>query len=224
MLRVPYKMLLAPVPAFQLTQANAAMLLIDPLRFTTSRSGGMGQVAEERGIGREFDDYYLQAEAAIRNMARLAAACRAHGLRVIYSVLNSQRTDRSDLSRQLQVSRLPVPVGLPEADIREEVAPAAGEPVLPRGTYGPLAGGELEHLLCERGVDTLVVAGVLANMSVAMAAREAADRDFGVVVATDACAAETLEWHNQTMTGLVGGLIRVRSTREIVQMIEGLRT
>ena len=224
MLRVPYKMLLAPVPAFRLTQANAALLLIDSLRFTTSRDGGLGQAAEARGIRREFDDYFLQAEAAIRNMARLLAACRAHGLRVVYSVLNSQRADRSDLSRQLRASALPVPVGPPEADIREEVAPAAGETVQPRVTYSPFASGELGRWLREGSVDTVVVADVLANLSVVMAAREAADRDFGVVVATDACAAETLDWHNQTMNGLPGGLIRVRSTREIVQMIEGSRT
>jgi nicotinamidase-related amidase len=224
MLRVPFKMLLAPVPPIRLACDNAALLLIDPLQFTTARSGGLGQAAEVRGISREFDDYFSQAEAAIRNMARLAAACREHGLPVIYSVLNSQRPDRSDTSRQMQVSRMPVPVGPPEAGIRPEVAPALGEAVLPRGTYSPFAAGGLQDRLRALGVDSLIVAGVLANLSVAMAAREAADRDFSVVVATDACAGETLEWHLQTMTGLVGGLIRVRSTREIIEMLEGTRT
>jgi nicotinamidase-related amidase len=70
----------------------------------------------------------------------------------------------------------------------------------------------------------LLVAGMLANMTVWQAAREAADRDFGVVVVMDCCASETLAWHGALRTGIVGGLIRQRSSREVSQMLEGVRT
>ena len=58
-------------------------------------------------------------------------------------------------------------------------------------TYSPFAGTNLQQRLREAGVDTLIVAGMLANYTVWMTAREAADRDVGVVVAIDASASET---------------------------------
>jgi nicotinamidase-related amidase len=223
-LRVPYKMLLAPVPPFALRAGNAALLLIDAQQFTTSRGQGLGRLAADRGIERELDEYYLQVEAALENMAKLTAACRAHGLLVIHTVLSGAREDRSDLSRQMRASRLPLPVGDPRREIRPEVAPADAEPVFARTTYSPFVRPELLDTLRAARVDTLLVAGMLANYSVWQAAREAADRDFGVVVVVDCCASETLAWHTQLRIGIVGGLIRQRSAREVIEMLEGTRT
>src|SRR5437764_1169459 len=112
LLRVPYKMLLAPVPPFRLTPENAALLLIDAQHFTATRTQGLGLLAAERGVERELDEYFLQVEAALKNMARLLAACRAHGLRVMHSLLHSAS---ADLSRQMRVSELPIPAGDPRA-------------------------------------------------------------------------------------------------------------
>jgi nicotinamidase-related amidase len=200
------------------------LLLIDPQSFTTVRDQGLGRIANERGIMHEFDEYYAQADAAMHNMARLVGACRLNGIRVIYTVLNSERPDRSDLSRQLRVSGLPIPVGVPAADIRPEVAPAPEDLVLPRGTYSPFAGTDLTTVLRKAHIDTIVLAGMLADISVAMTAREAADRDFGVIVVWDASASETLDWHESTKTGIAGGLIRIRSTRQVIGMLEGTRS
>jgi nicotinamidase-related amidase len=65
---------------------------------------------------------------------------------------------------------------------------------------------------------------MLASQTVWQAAREAADLDFGVVVVMDCCASETLAWHTQLRTGIVGGLIRQRSSGEVIEMLEGRRT
>jgi nicotinamidase-related amidase len=223
-LRVPYKMLSRPTPSFRVGRENAALLVMDVQRFTTVRDEGLGRLATERGIEREFEEYYQQVDAAIRNLERLLAACRAHGVRTIHTVLTASKPDRSDLSRQLQVSGLAIPVGEALAEIRPEVAPQLDEAVLPRGTYSPFAGTDLLTILRERPVDTLIVAGMLANVSVALTAQEAADRDFGVIVAWDASASETLDWHDNMKTALVGPLIRMRTAQQIIEMMEGTRT
>ncbi len=223
-LRVPFKMLAAPAPPFRLTNENTALVLVDTQYFTTTRESGLGLLASERGIDREFDEYYAQVEAALKNMVKLVAACRSHGLLIIHTILNCAREDASDLSRQMRVSELPVPTGDPLAEIRPEVAPQDGELVLPRVTYSAFASTDLQRVLERARIETLVLAGMLANYSVSMMAREAADRDFGVVVVPDASASETLEWHLQFRTGVVGGLIRQRSTNEVIEMLQGTRT
>ena len=68
------------------------------------------------------------------------------------------------------------------------------------------------------------VAGVMTGWAVELAAREAADRGFQVQVASDACPGETYDVHGFVMPQLVGGLIRVRSTEAILDMLEGTRT
>src|SRR5438093_8930073 len=98
-------------------------------------------------------------------MTRLITACRMHSVRVIYTVLNCAKADRSDLSRQLRVSELPIPAGDPQAEIRPEVAPRAGELVFPRVTYSPFASTDLQQVLSQAGIDTIVLAGMLANYS-----------------------------------------------------------
>jgi nicotinamidase-related amidase len=157
-------------------------------------------------------------------MARLLAACRTHGIAVLHTVLSARNADRSDMSRQMQVSELPLPVGDPRDEIREEVAPRSDELIFPRTTYSPFSDPGFAGALRAPGRDTLLVAGMLANMSVWQTAREAADRGFGVLVVSDCCASETFEWQTQLRTGVVGGLIRERPSHAVIEMLEGTRT
>src|SRR5512142_2609122 len=145
LLRVPYKMLAAPIPPFHMTKENTALLLVDAQHWTTTREQGLGLLADERGIGRELDEYYVQVAAALKNMARLIAACRSYEIRIIHTVLNCSRPDRGDLSRQMRVSELPIPNGDPRAEIRPEVAAQDTDVVLPRVTYSPFAGTDLQR-------------------------------------------------------------------------------
>jgi isochorismate hydrolase len=215
-------MLSAPVPPVHLAAGNAALLLVDAQHLTATRRRGLGRLAHARGIEREFDEYYTQVEAALRNMRRLRVACKEHGLRVVYTLLHAARPEA--LSRQLRVTGLPIPGGPPAAEIRPELAPDPEDLILPRGTYGPFAGTTLARDLRAAGVDTLLLAGLLANLSLALAAHEAADRGFDVVVVWDASASETLAWHASFVERIVGGLIRVRSTPQVLEMLEGVRT
>jgi len=104
------------------------------------------------------------------------------------------------------------------------VAARPDERVFPRTTFGPFVHDDLLSALRAANVDTILLAGMLANYSIWLAAREAADRDLGVIVVMDCSASETLEWHTQLRTGVVGGLIRQRSSAEVIEMLAGTRT
>jgi nicotinamidase-related amidase len=223
-LRVPLKMLSGPTPAFSVSGADAAVLIMDVQDFTSRKDAGLGKLAAARGILREFDEYYEQVEAAIRNLRRLLDASREHRLPVLYTLLHAERSDRTDLSTQLRVAGWPVPTGDPLDEIRPEVSPLAGDIVLPRGTYGAFAGTDLLSILEKSQVRTLILAGMLANTTVALTAQEAADRGFGVILVWDASASETLDWHDNVKTRLVGPLIRMRTAKQVIEMMKGART
>lgn len=213
-------MLLTPPALERVTPRETALLILDAQQYTMSRDRGLGAEASARGILREFEEYYQMADAALIGMARLVAAARSQGALIVHSVLAAGDA----ISRQFRLTRLPLPTGDPAADIRPELAPRDGEIVLARGTYGCFHDGALETLLAARGIRRLIVCGMLANITVVLAAREAADRGYWVVVVQDASASETFDWHGATMLGVAGGLIRVQWADEVVEMLEGTRT
>jgi nicotinamidase-related amidase len=222
-LRVPYKMLAAPVPITRLTSASTALLMMDFQRYTCSREHGLGKMAAEKGIQPEFAEYYEQVEAALQNGLRLLEGCRQNGLQVIHTYLH-RWTEDAKVSRQFREGKLELPVGNLQDEILRQFQPIQNEAMLARGTYSPFMKTRLAEMLQEGQVDTLIIAGMLFNYSVLMAAREAADLDYNVAVVWDASASETLDWHLVVRTAMVSGLIVTRNTEEVLEMLEGIRT
>jgi len=101
-------------------------------------------------------------------MARFLAKARAKGMKVIYS-----------LSPGAAVS-----------DIAKELAPVAGEPVVASGP-DKFFGTDLEKIIKEKGITTVIVTGTAAHGAVLYTASGAALRGIKVLVAVDGVSAET---------------------------------
>ena len=71
--------------------------------------------------------------------------------------------------------------------IHNSVAPLPGEPVVTKLRVSAFAGSDLEVILRSRGIDTLVLTGIATSGVVLSTLREAADKDYGLVVLSDAC-------------------------------------
>ncbi len=216
--RTPLNMALAAIPLVANEPDRTALVIVDAQAAFLDPDRGIGAEMAARGVRRELDEYYRQAAAAVPNLARLARAVRGKGGLVVHTLLAAGR-----LGRQLRLGRLPVPDD-PVAEIPADLAPAPGDVVLTRGAWGPFADGDLAAALAARRIDQLFLCGVPGNLSVALASREAADRDLRAMVVQDCCAFETFEWHSLTLLGLSGGMIRTAWTDEAIEMLEGRRT
>lgn len=216
--RTPLNMAMAAVPLARIDPRRTALVAIDAQRAFADPERGIGAEMAARGVVRELDEYFRQAAAAIPNMARLAADLRRRGGLVVHSLLAAPR-----LGRQLRLGRLPVPED-PVSEIMPELTPAPDDIVLTRGGWGAFADGVLAAALAAKRIDHVFVCGMPGNLSVALAAREAADRDLQVLLVQDACAFETYEWHSLTLLAVSGGTIRVGWTGEAIEMLEGRRT
>ncbi len=91
--------------------------------------------------------------------------------------------------------------GTPGVEIDPRVAPAEGEPLLQKAEPNGFLGTALEQTLRDRGVDQLVVAGMMSSMCVDATVRAAADLGFAVTVVHDACAALDLAFAGNTIPG-----------------------
>ena len=71
--------------------------------------------------------------------------------------------------------------------IHSSVAPLPDEPVVTKLRVSAFAGSDLEIILRSRGIDTLILTGIATSGVVLSTLREAADRDYRLVVLSDAC-------------------------------------
>jgi len=71
--------------------------------------------------------------------------------------------------------------------IHSSVAPLPDEPVVTKLRVSAFAGSDLEVILRSRGIDTLILTGIATSGVVLSTLREAVDKDYGLVVLSDAC-------------------------------------
>jgi nicotinamidase-related amidase len=81
------------------------------------------------------------------------------------------------------------------------VAPGEGEPVIRKAEPNGFLGTALEAELRRRGIDEVVVAGMMSSMCVDATVRAGADLGFGMTVVHDACAAPDLEFGGTSVPG-----------------------
>ncbi|MCX5215796.1 isochorismatase family protein [Kitasatospora sp. NBC_00240] len=99
---------------------------------------------------------------------------------------------------------------------------ASGAPQRPTdGAQEPFFPGfcPLPDLLAERGIDTVVVCGVVTDVCVAGSARDASTLGLRVIVVADGTAAGSDEVHNATLRTLYRSFGDVRPTSEVLDLI-----
>ena len=100
----------------------------------------------------------------VPQVAKLLAEARAKGAFIVYSVA--------------------IP-GSTAADILKEVTPAAGEPVLPPLGPDKFVNSDLDRMLKEHGIKTVIAIGTQAHTSVLHTGASAALRGYKVIVPVD---------------------------------------
>lgn len=79
------------------------------------------------------------------------------------------------------------------------VSAAPGEAVIEKSSYSAFAGTEVERQLRERGIRTIVFAGVQTNVCVESSLRDAVCKGFYAVLASDCVASHTQPLHDATL-------------------------
>jgi nicotinamidase-related amidase len=124
------------------------------------------------------------AEASLPAIRRLLELARASRMQVVYS----QDTHRPG-DPEWEIWPEHCREGSWGWEIVADLAPQAEETVLRKVRYDAFYGTPLDHLLRLWGIDTLVICGTLANISVHYTAASAAVRCYAVVIPRDAISA-----------------------------------
>jgi nicotinamidase-related amidase len=153
---------------------------------------------EEGGFGASLGNDVSRLRAIIPTVVRLVGGFRAAGLPVIHT-RECHRPDLSDLPQAKRdrarsgprigdagpMGRLLV-AGEPGAQIIPELAPLAGEVVVDKPGKGAFHATDLAGILQRLGLGHLIIAGVTTEVCVQTTMREANDRGYACLLATDA--------------------------------------
>jgi ureidoacrylate peracid hydrolase len=176
--------------------AHAAMLFVDVQNYNARHDGGeyaaLSVVEREERYGYFFR---LMRETALPNMQRLQAACRRAGIEVMYTVIEALTRDGRDLSLDYKISGLFVARGSWDGKVLDVIQPAEDEIVLPKTSSSVFISTNIDYVLRNLGVRSLIIAGVLTDQCIDSAVRDGCDLGYLVTVPTDACAALSAERH-----------------------------
>jgi nicotinamidase-related amidase len=176
---------------------KAALLIIDMQR----------DFLEPGGFGAALGNDVSRLQMAVGPCREVLGAARRRGMLVIHT-REGHRSDLAD-APPLKVNRgdparrigAPGPMGRilirgePGHDIIPELYPKPGEPVIDKPGKGAFYQTDLELMLKNRAIDTLLVCGVTTEVCVNTTVREANDRGFRCIVLADCCGSYFPEFH-----------------------------
>jgi biuret amidohydrolase len=185
-----------PAPLFFDTN-KAALVIIDMQR----------DFLEAGGFGEALGNDVSRLQAAVGPCQATLAAARRLGMLIIHT-REGHRPDLSDAPRHKvergdpknrigargPMGRILVR-GEPGHDIIPELYPLPSEPVIDKPGKGAFYQTDIELMLRNRGIDTLLVCGVTTEVCVNTTVREANDRGFRCIVLSDCCGSYFPEFH-----------------------------
>ncbi|KHF38628.1 cysteine hydrolase [Halalkalibacter okhensis] len=169
----------------------------------------------------------------IKNAINLLEMARGNDMMVVYACANhrfdyatSASTIRDTNNRLQQIDsnkatrdKPPIIGGTWGAEVIEEIKPGPEDYMVFKYRWNAFYQTSLELFLKTRGIDTIIIAGGSTDVGVASTAYSARDRDYNVVIASDACTSKEQDNHDQFMRRIFPRMSRVRSTREIVELL-----
>lgn len=182
--------------------------LINP-EYATNMSGLAQQAAERDIVGR---------------ISAMAEAFREAGLPVAHATIEPAEDFAGfDQSSPLAVHTIrenKFREGTPFPLIHPGLTPHEGDLLFPRRTgMTAFFRSGLGAALRERGVDTVVLAGISVNIAIPGTTVEAVNRGLPVVIAEDATAATSPEVHEFTYANVLRALATISSSQEIIDAI-----
>lgn len=195
---------MAALPVFD--PARTALLLMDLQHFTL-------EMLEDPAVLLE------QAQRARR--AALAAGVEVVHVRVAFT-----EEDRAAVPGHHRVFASMASAGLAaegtaEVAIHPDVHPDPHEHIVTKTRIGALATTRLDEFLRDRGLDTLVLAGLATSGVVLSTLTDAADRDYRLCVLSDACADPDPDVHRSLMKSVIPMHAAVLTVQDFATAVAG---
>jgi len=181
--------------------AHAALLIIDVQNYCAHPDGAGSRKLEAQQRRYLFGRL---RETVLPNLQLLQSTCRRARIEVVYAAVENMTLDGRDRSLDYKISEIDVPRGSWDAQVLAEIAPAEDEMVFRKTSSSVFVSTNIDFVLRNLGVRSLIVAGMMTDQCVESAVRDACDLGYLVTLVTDACTTDSAERHEQSLLGIRG--------------------
>ncbi|NLY28402.1 MAG: cysteine hydrolase [Alcaligenaceae bacterium] len=165
----------------------------------------------------------VQERKVLDHAARLLERARAAGMLVVHAAVRFKPGHVDLVANSPLLTMVRDMDALVEgtwgADFAQGVQPQADEPVITHQRVGAFHETGLDALLKSRGIEHLILQGVVTNNIVEHSARDAVDRGYYVTVVDDCCSAPAPEVHAASI-GNLGLLAQVVSLDDCLSRLK----
>ena len=161
---------------------------------------------------------------AIDNIAKLVRAARTAGVRVVHCTAQT-RGDRlgananARLFAAMQRSRVGMLPGTPAVEVVPEVGVEQGDLVLTRHHgLSPMAGTELDPMLRNMGVRTVVATGVSVNIAIQNLAFDLVNNGYQCVIPRDAVAGVPADYAEAVLENTLSLVATLTTTDDLLKL------
>src|SRR5712691_9616556 len=154
---------------------HAALLLIDVQNYSAHPAGGSFAGLDEAENNARRNFVHLLETTTLPNQARLLKACRGAGIEVLYTVIENLTRDGRDRSLDYKISGIDVPKGSFGAQVVDEIKQLSDEVVIGKTSSSVFISTNIDYVLRNLGIRSLIIAGLLTDQCVDSAVRDACD-------------------------------------------------
>lgn len=199
-----------------LVPAQSALLFIDVQNFSARREGAEFKDMPEKELAARYGWFFAELNSrVIPNMQMLQAGCRAAGVEVLYTTIESLTKDGRDRSLDYKITGFNVPKGSWDGKVIDEIAPGEDEIVFPKSSSSVFISTHIDYVLRNLGVRQVVMSGLITDQCVESAIRDACDLGYLVTQVTDACLTYSQERHDHSLR-TIKGYCRQVTTRDLL--------
>jgi ureidoacrylate peracid hydrolase len=192
---------------------SAALLVIDLQRLCAGPDGEHARKARELDTWDDVAGYFDRVnDVVVPNVRRLADAARRAGSTVIYARCRSLTSGARDNGRRFHDFGIAVEPDSPEAALVSGIELEPGDVLLDKTTASVFLSTNLDVLLRQLGVRSLITTGVVTSGCVESTVRDACDLDYEVLLVEDACADRTDALHEDAIRRLNNNFAAAAST------------
>ncbi|WP_222869649.1 Peroxyureidoacrylate/ureidoacrylate amidohydrolase RutB [Roseobacter fucihabitans] len=195
---------------------QSGLLFIDVQNFSAKREGAEFKDLTDAEFDKSYGWFFEQLNSrVVPNMQALQSGCRAAGIEVMYTTIESLTKDGRDRSLDYKITGFNVPKGSWDGKVIDEIAPDEDEIVLPKTSSSVFVSTHIDYILRNLGVKQIVLCGLITDQCVESAIRDACDLGYLVTQVTDACLTYSMDRH-ETSLRAIKGYCRQVTTQELL--------
>lgn len=214
-----------PYPDFQISRGKTALILIDMQKIASPEpfvKAAIRKGLPEKEVREAVADYEKRFWKAVENGSKILNACREKGIDVVHVHLESPTSNPLHTAKVNRKIGLIVPPASDESQSLDAVKPVPGELVVTKTNGGAFSGTNLDFILRNMDIDSLILIGFLTDECVAATAYHAADIGYDVLLVRDACATHRNEAHEAIIWSLEDMCLKVCTTEEALEKLSRL--